>query len=168
MTENRASEDIFCVIKSPVSWNRDIFVTIITHTYANNICKMHLRKYHTPIWSHFYGTCIWNLGYFVPKSLPARRFWQLSLELVPRIQCSSNNIGMQYHLKAACVHKASFLRKQILLNLSRCDEHAALALENDVANLRIASSQLPVFTSGGSRDGKLKALPFRLGRVWIM
>ena len=43
-----------------VSWYRGIVITKITHTYANNICEMHLRKYHTPIWSHFYGTCIWN------------------------------------------------------------------------------------------------------------
>ena len=39
------------------------------------------------------------------------------------------------------------------------------ALENGVANLRIALSQPPAFTIGGSRDRKLKALPFRLGRV---
>ena len=47
-------------------------------------------------------------------------------------------------------------------------KHAALALENGVANLRIVSSQSLAFTSGGSRDGKLKALPFRLGRIWYV
>ena len=59
-------------------------------------------------------------------------------------------------------------RSTFALNIKLGRDHrdyTALALENGVANLRIALSQPPAFTIGGSRDRKLKALPFRLGRV---